>query len=125
MNIADFLKEFFHMAFGEAPKVFYALIGFVALDYIAGVCVAIREKKLSSKIGAKGISRKVMIFVLVALSSIIDRFLLGDGSALCTLTILFYCSNELISIMENANRMGLPLPQKLSDFLADFRRRMK
>lgn len=36
-------------------KVLYALIILVTLDYITGVCVAIKDKKLSSSIGAKGI----------------------------------------------------------------------
>lgn len=103
-------------------KLFAALILFVCIDYITGLCVAIREKKLSSKIGAKGLATKIAIFAMVALGAIIDLLLIGEGSALCSVTILFYCSNELISICENANKMGLPLPKKLVAFLEDFQK---
>ena len=37
-------------------------------------------------------------------------------------TILFYCANELISICENAAKMGLPLPKKLTECLKNFRK---
>lgn len=35
----------------------------VILDYITGVCIAIRLKKLSSTVGFQGISTKVVIFI--------------------------------------------------------------
>ena len=44
--------------FGEASGLFLALLAFMALDYISGVLVAIGNKKLSSKVGAKGIAKK-------------------------------------------------------------------
>ncbi len=104
-------------------KVFIALILLVCIDYITGICVAIKEKKLSGKIGAKGLASKVTIFAMAAIGAIIDHLLIGDDSALCGIIMLFYCTNELLSICENANRMGLPLPQKLISFLKDFQDR--
>lgn len=59
-------------------------------------------------------------FALVLLSQIIDRFLLGDNDILSTVTTGFYIANEAISIMENVGKVGLPLPQKLQDFLSLF-----
>lgn len=50
------LSTVVNMFFGaDNNKVLYALIILVTLDYITGVCVAIKDKKLSSSIGAKGI----------------------------------------------------------------------
>lgn len=108
-----------------SKKLLFALILIVCLDYITGICVAVKEKKLSSKIGFKGLATKVMIFAMVALTAVIDYLLIGEGSALCNLTILFYCANELISICENANNMGLPLPEKLVSFLKEFQGKQK
>lgn len=105
--------------FESIPKTIYALIAIVMLDYISGICVAVKERKISSKIGAKGIASKVMVFVYVILSYVIDQVLLGGGAALTSITILFYCSNEIISILENANRFGLPMPEKLIRCLED------
>lgn len=118
--MTTFYKEVIQPIIETMPKSLYALIAFVILDYISGICVAIKEQKLSSKIGAKGIAAKVMIFVFVILSFIIDQFIVGGGSVLSSVTILFYCSNELISILENANRFGIPLPKKLKDCLSEF-----
>ena len=104
----------------NTKKLFIALIIIVCVDYITGICAAIKEKKLSSKIGAKGIASKVTIFSLSALGAVLDHLITGGGSTICSLTILFYCSNELISICENAQRVGLPLPPKLTALLKDF-----
>lgn len=94
------------------------LILLVAWDYITGICVAIRKKKLSSKIGVKGISLKVLIFIVLSICHILDEILLGGSSAIQSMTLIFYCSNEVISILENVSSVGVPLPQKLKDTLS-------
>ena len=101
----------------ELQRPLDALILLVCLDYITGICVAVRERKLSSKIGSKGLATKVTIFAMVWLSVVVDQLLIGAELALSRITILFYCSNEMISICENAAKMGLPLPQKLTRHL--------
>lgn len=95
----------------------YALVALMVADYITGVMCAIVEKKLSSEIGFKGIFKKVLIFILVGVGHLIDTNLIGDGSVLRTAIIFFYCSNEGVSILENAAHIGLPIPQKLKDVL--------
>lgn len=95
----------------------YALIAFVVIDYLLGVMCAIIEKHLSSDVGARGIFKKVVIFSLVGVAHIIDKNIIGDGSAIRTAVIFFYLSNEGISIIENATRLGLPIPEKLRDIL--------
>lgn len=55
--------------------------------------------------------------MLVALGNIIDRYIIGAGSTLRTMLIMFYLSNEGISIIENAGNLGVPLPQKLKDVI--------
>lgn len=103
---------------GGADGFLYALIGFVAADYLTGVLVAIAEKRLSSSVGFKGIARKILIFTLVGLANLLDVYVLGAGAVLRTATIFFYLSNEGISLLENTTRLGLPVPQQLKDTLA-------
>lgn len=105
----------FGWIFGGFNSLIYALIALVAIDYLTGVLLAVYEKELSSDIGFKGISKKVMMFALVAVGNIIDQHIIGSGSSLRTMLIMFYLSNEGISIIENAGKIGLPLPQKLKD----------
>jgi toxin secretion/phage lysis holin len=110
---------------GGLDGFLYALIAFVAVDYITGVLRAISEKKLSSKIGAQGITKKVAIFLLVGVAHLANVYLLGDGSALRTAVIFFYISNEGISLMENTVDLGLPVPDKFKDVLAQLHGKTK
>lgn len=98
---------------GGLDGFLYALIAFMVIDYISGVMAAILKKELSSEIGARGIFKKVLIFIFVGIANIIDAYLIGNGSAIRTAVIFFYLSNEGISILENAAVIGLPVPEKL------------
>ncbi len=106
---------------GGLDGMLYALIGFVTADYITGVVVAIIEKQLSSEVGFKGIVRKVMIFVLVGIANAVDVYLVQAGSMARTAVIFYYLSNEGISILENASKVGVPVPDKLRDILAQLK----
>lgn len=103
---------------GGLDGFLYALIAFVVIDYLTGVMCAILEKRLSSEVGARGIFKKVLIFSLVGVGHIIDTHLLGSGSAVRSSIIFFYLSNEGVSLLENAARIGLPIPEKLKEILA-------
>ena len=96
----------------------YALVVFVIVDYATGLMAAAVEKKLSSEVGFKGIFKKVIIFSLVAVGHIVDTNIIGEGSVLRTAIIFFYISNEGVSLLENAGHLGLPIPEKLKDILA-------
>ena len=98
---------------GGNDILLYALIAFVVVDYITGVLCAVIEKNLASAIGFRGIFQKVMIFLLVGIANVLDTKILGAGAMLRSAVIFFYIANEGISILENAGRMGLPIPEKL------------
>lgn len=103
---------------GGLDGFLYALIAFVVVDYLTGVLRAISEKRLSSRIGAQGITKKVAIFLVVGIGHLVDFYLLGsEGAALRTAVIFFYIANEGISLLENATAIGLPVPDKLKNVL--------
>lgn len=106
---------------GSFDDLLYALLTFVIADYITGVLYAVNERKLSSEIGFRGINRKILIFILVGIANIVDLHILKHGTPLRTATICFYISNEGISLLENAGRLGLPFPKKLKDILEQLR----
>ncbi|WP_018659236.1 phage holin family protein [Allofustis seminis] len=106
---------------GGVDGLIHGLIAFVLIDYITGVMCAITDKRLSSAIGFKGIFRKILIFLLVGIANILDVKVIGSGSALRTVVIVFYLSNEGISILENAAHLGLPIPEKLKAILKQLR----
>ena len=95
----------------------YALSVFVAIDYFTGILCAIVEKKLSSETGMRGIIRKVTIFLVVGVAHVVDGAI-GNGELVRTATLIFFISNEGISLLENAGRIGLPIPPKLKGILS-------
>ena len=103
---------------GGCDGLLIALVVFVAVDYLTGVMCAVSDKKLSSEVGFKGICRKVLIFLLVGIANILDAQVIGTGSVLRTAVIFFYLSNEGVSLLENAAHLGLPVPEKMKDILA-------
>ena len=110
---------------GGVDGMLIALIVLMALDYLSGVMCAIADKKLSSAVGFKGICKKVLILMLVGVANIIDIHVVGTGSALRGAVICFYMSNEGLSLLENAAYLGLPIPDKLREILAQLHDRDK
>lgn len=111
--------------FGDMEGLMVALIALIILDYISGVIAAAVEKRLSSEVGAKGIAKKIFMLLIVALANIVDTSVIGDGHVLKTVTVVFYICNECISLIENAGRIGVPVPKKLLDVLEQLRDRDK
>jgi toxin secretion/phage lysis holin len=60
----------------------------------------------------------------VGIGHIIDFHLIEKGSAVRTAVIFFYLSNEGLSIMENAAKVGLPIPEKLQTVFTELKRRV-
>ena len=104
--------------FGELDGLMIALIIFMMLDYITGLMCAVADKKLSSTVGFKGICKKVLILMLVGVANVVDIHIVGTGSALRSAVICFYLSNEGLSLLENAAHIGLPIPDRMKDVLA-------
>lgn len=109
--------------FGDMEGMLIALIALIILDYISGVIAAAVEKRLSSEVGAKGIAKKIFMLIIVALANIVDTSVIGDGHVLKTVTVVFYICNECISLIENAGRIGVPVPKKLLDVLEQLKNR--
>lgn len=121
----EFIISIASIFLDTTDQLLYVLILFVILDYITGVCVAIQERKISSEIGAKGISKKVGIFAFISLCHIADRYLLNTPSVLQTVTTTFYIANEGISVIENIGRLGIPYPKKVKELLSFFEKLRK
>ena len=94
-----------------------ALLVFVVADFIAGVLAAITARRLSSAVGFLGITRKILIFPLVGLAHLIDTQVIRTPSMLRAAVIFFSLPNEGISLIENAPRLGLPIPAQMRDAL--------
>lgn len=96
-------------AFGGWSVLLQLLIGIAIIDYASGVIASAVEGKLSSKIGYKGIFKKIMIFFVVAVGHFID-VMMNTHSSVRDAATIFYIVNEVLSILENAGRAGVPVP---------------
>ncbi|CDC49329.1 toxin secretion/phage lysis holin [[Eubacterium] siraeum CAG:80] len=120
-SIAGAVGAVLGFMYGEVTGLFWALIAFMALDYISGVIVAIIEKRLSSEVGFRGLAKKFLILVFVAVGHIADTYILGGTPAAMSAVMLFYMANEGISIIENAAALGLPVPKKITGLMEQIR----
>ncbi|MBP3464122.1 MAG: phage holin family protein [Clostridia bacterium] len=100
------------------------LIAFIVIDYITGICKAFYEGKLNSKIGVKGIVKKVGYLLIVAVSFLVDTIINANGIVRATVIYIFV-ANEGISILENWGGMGLPIPPVLIEKLEQLKKEEK
>lgn len=105
---------------GPWDALLTALVAMVAMDYISGVIKAAVLHELSSGVGFKGLLKKLFIFMLVGIATLIDRAIPEANNAVRSAVMLFYIANEGLSIVENAAALGLPLPKALKDALAKY-----
>lgn len=110
---------------GDFDGLFKALLVLIIADYITGLIVAVVRKKLSSEVGAKGIAKKILMLIIVAVANVLDVQIIGGGAALRNITIIFYAANEVISLLENTGALGVPYPQKLMDVLEQLKNKEK
>lgn len=103
--------------FGGADMWLIALVTVIVIDYATGISRAYILGELSSKIGFKGIVKKLMYFAIVAVAVIADN-IAGAGGVLRVAVIGFLIANEALSILENyAAATGQKAPAILINIL--------
>jgi len=114
---------------GEWNVMLTVLACMMALDYISGLMVAAAGKSpktenggISSKIGFQGLMKKGFIIVIVLAATFLDRALGTDKMIFQLAAAGYYIANEGISILENADLLGVPFPKKIRDAFEDMRK---
>jgi toxin secretion/phage lysis holin len=110
---------------GGWDTLLYVLVIAMVLDYISGVIAAAYNKELSSKVGFRGILKKLMMVILVALAVCLDAILQMGEPWIRTVLISWFIINEAISILENAATGGLLVPAFLKDLLLQYREKIE
>ena len=104
---------------GGWDVMLYTILLFAILDYLTGILKAVYKKELSSAIGFKGIVKKIMVFVVIAVAYNVQR-MTGDTIPLREIVIVFFICNEALSVLENAAEF-INIPQQLKDVLLQLR----
>lgn len=117
--ITGAIGGFFVSLFGGFDLMIKTILLFAVLDYFTGIVKAIYKKELSSAIGFKGLVKKVMVFVVVAVAYNVQK-LTGNVIPLREVVIVFFICNEALSILENAAEF-INIPPQLKAVLLQLR----
>ena len=107
--------------FGDMQGCLVALICFIILDFITGVLTGVVEKNLSSEVAYRGIVRKLIEIIIVIASHMIDKYICETGDVIMTAVCFLFISTEGISLLENAVRLGVPIPNRLVETLSQLK----
>lgn len=110
--------------FGGWTSAMTTLVIFMLIDYITGILVAAVFKKsnktedggLESKAGWKGLIRKFSTLLIVLISIRLD--IIFNTTIISNCVVFTFLANELLSLLENAGLMGIPLPSVLTEVIS-------
>ena len=112
--LVAFVVSVLTVGFGSPTTLVYAVLVFIAVDYVTGVIAAGVTGKLNSNAGLRGIAKKFVMLAICVVAYQVDK-IAGSGLIVRNACLYFYASNELLSIVENAGRIGVPIPGALKN----------
>jgi toxin secretion/phage lysis holin len=114
--------------FGEWTAALTILVAMMATDYLAGVMLGITGRSpktegggLSSKVGFIGLAKKGFIMLIVLIATMLDKAIGNTSMVFQTATVFYYIANEGLSVLENADLMGVPFPAFIRERLVEMR----
>lgn len=117
--VFSFIGGLFSYWLGGWDVLMKTIVFLAVVDYITGLIRAVYLKELSSEIGFKGLLKKIVMFIVIAVAFVIQQ-MIGGTVPLREIVIMFYIANEAISLLENA-AIFVPIPDKLRDVLLQLR----
>ena len=125
--IASATLATFAVYMGALAVPIIVLMAMMIIDYLSGMAVAWSQNNLSSKIGAKGILKKVGYMALIVVAMGVD-YLIYSGIAVANIEVgynmwfgllvaVWLIINEMISILENLGKLGVPIPEFLTKII--------
>lgn len=101
------------------------LIAVMIIDYMSGMLKAWGNDELSSRVGLRGIVKKLSYLMLVCVAGVVDWLLwsglrqvgisLDFGFCFGLIVTIWLIVNELISILENLDALKVPMPKFLKN----------
>ena len=115
--LVAFIVSVLTVGLGSPTTLVYAVLVFMGIDYITGVIAAGVTGKLNSNAGLRGIAKKFVMLAICVVAYQVDK-IAGSGLIVRNACLYFYASNELLSIVENAGRIGVPVPMALKNAIS-------
>jgi len=99
----------------------YSLALFMGIDFLTGIMLAYKTKTLTREKSRDGLLKKATILMVLIVAVTLDRLINNGMWVFRTLIAYFYICSEGMSILENSAKIGIPVPQKLVDALANIK----
>ena len=116
--------------FGAWTPALTILVIMMLVDYVTGVLVAVTGRspktetgKLSSEAGFMGLAKKGFIILIVLVATLLDRAIGNAAMVFQSASVFYYIANEGLSILENADLMGVPFPAFIREHLESMQTR--
>lgn len=119
VKLGAYFIAFLIWLIGDWDTLAKVLFGLMFLDYLTGLIVGYKMQNLNSKRAFKGLRKKLLVLVILCGASLMHK--LVPDLAFRTLVGMFYCATELLSIVENVAKVGVPIPNKLKKALEQLR----
>jgi toxin secretion/phage lysis holin len=113
----------FNFLFGEGNELMLlAMVGLVIFDFVTGVSAAYTNSEaITSRRIFKTAIKLSVYSILIAAANMVEVCIPGDPFFISNIVISFLAITELISILENAGKMGYLIPQRLLNQLKEYR----
>lgn len=99
--------------FGGWTQFMTVLVVFIVIDFITGLILAGKEGRAASRELWLGVTRKIGTLAIVTVAHLLDS-IMGDSHLIRDAAIFFYLAGELLSLIENTGRLGVPIPPVIS-----------
>ncbi len=122
--------------FADVTVLLTLAVSAIVFDWVSGVTAAAINGELESKVGIAGVFKKIQYLFVIVVSVIMDVLILQGlpligvncenfgGSLITCIVSVWLILNELISILENLNRGGVPLPDFLGRIIKQIKDKM-
>lgn len=102
----------------ELETAVQVLVVLMAIDTLTGIVVAFHTRRAEATVALRGIAKKVLVILLVAAARAVEPVIGFDASSYVA---MFFVAYEALSILENAARAGVPIPERLRSALVALR----
>lgn len=106
--------------FGGWSSVLSMLTIILALELFTGILKGYKNHDLDSRKLRYGLLTKLAIFVVIIMANFADR-IAGTGSTFTTIAVMYYIGLESVSILENLEQMGVPIPKAITKHFSQMR----
>ena len=105
-----------NLVFGKIDYSFTFLMMVMVIDYLTGLACGWSDKSLSSDKATKGLFKKMFVLIYVIIAHHLDIMLKVD---FCRIGICYmYAAGEVLSIIENGTKLGVPVPEPIKKALS-------